>query len=172
MSAPRLAAVIALVGFTAHARAEVGDPFDNETMAYQIGGGLLCSTIGAAGLGLAGGLVAYAVTSRTDKDIAAAVAGMGALTGGEIGLVYGTKRFGDSHEGTGSTSATVLGGLIGLGTGVAIIFFGTEAKIPPPAIGILTTTMVNAGPIVGYHLSSEKATEPVTLMLPLISTPF
>jgi hypothetical protein len=172
VSATRLAAAIALVACAADAQAEVGDPFDNETMAYQIGGGVLCSTIGAGAVGLAGGLVAYAATSRNDKDIAAAVTGMGALTGGEIGLVYGVKRFGDSRDGTGTTGATVLGGLIGLAGGAAFIFFGSEAKMPPPAIAILTTTSVIAGPILGYHLSSEKTTEPVTLMFPLLSTPF
>jgi hypothetical protein len=172
VSARRLAGAIAVIAFAPDARAEVGDPFDNETMAYQIGGGVLCSVVGAAGVGLAGGLVAYAVTSRHDRDIAAAVTGMGLLTGGEIGLVYGTKRFGDSHEGTGTTGGTVIGGLTGLAAGAAIMFLGTEAKIPPPAIAILTTTMVIAGPVIGYHLSAEQTTEPVTLMLPLISTPF
>lgn len=172
MTAPRLAAAFALIACAADAEAEVGDPFDNETMAYQIGGGVLCSTIGAAAVGLAGGLVAYAATSHNDKDIAAAVTGMGALTGGEIGLIYGVRRFGDEHEGTGSTGATVLGGLAGLAGAAAFIFFGSDAKMPPPAIAILATTSVIAGPLLGYHLTSEKTTEPVTLMFPLIATPF
>ncbi len=172
MSPARLAAAIAVIASAADAHAEVGDPFDNETMAYQIGGGVLCSTIGAGAVGLAGGLLAYVATSHNDKDIAAAVTGMGVVTGGEIGLIYGVKRFGDSHQGTGSTGATVVGGLLGFAGGAALIFFGSEAKMPPPAIAILATTSVIAGPLLGYHLSSEKTTEPVTLMLPLISTPF
>lgn len=172
MSARRTTLALALVAGAADARAAPGDPFDDDTMGYQIAGGALCSTLGAAAVGLAGGLVAYAVTSRTDKDIAAAVAGMGVMTGGEIGLVYGVKRFGDARDGTGTTSGTVVGGLIGVAAGVATVFLGSEAKVPPPAIAILTTTFVIAGPIVGYHLSAEKMSEPVTLMLPLISTPF
>jgi hypothetical protein len=171
--AARLAVAVAVIASAADAQAEVGDPFDNETMTYQIGGGLLCSTLGAGAVGLAGGLIAYAATSRNDKDIAAAVTGMGVLTGGEIGLVYGVKRFGDEHHGTGSTGATVLGGLAGLAGGAAFIFFGSDAKMPAPAIAILATTSVIAGPLLGYHLSSEKpASEPVTLMFPLVSTPF